>query len=179
MTVVSDTSPVNYLAQIGQERLLQALFGEITIPSSVLAELSHASAPLEIQRLLSQRPAWLNVAQFETAAPAELGHLGRGERDAILLAVELRAGLVLIDESRGRQAAEKLGLAVTGTIGILDRAARKGLVEGKEMATRLRATSFRATPRLLASLAEVVERPAATGSDSEPEADFDDRHRAE
>lgn len=88
MTVISDTSPVNYLAQIGQDELMQALFGQITIPSSVLEELGHAGAPLEIQRLLSQHPVWLRVARCEVAVSAELGHSGWGERDAVLLAVE-------------------------------------------------------------------------------------------
>lgn len=79
--------------------------------------------------------------------------LDRGERDAILLGIEMRADLVLMDEARGREAAQALGLSVIGAIGVLERAIRNGLVDGAEVAAKLRATSFRATPELLAFLA--------------------------
>jgi predicted nucleic acid-binding protein len=166
MTVVSNTSPINYLTLIGQQPLLETLFGEIIIPTSVAEELGHADAPVEIQELLNRRPRWLRIARSEGAAPRELAHLDRGERDAIQLALELRADFVLIDELRGREAAEKFGLAVIGTIGILDRAVRKGLVDGKEMAVRLSATSFRAAPRLLALLAGNPLQPAGGGAEA-------------
>ena len=65
----------------------------------------------------------------------------------------MRADFVLIDEARGRGAAQTLGLRVIGTIGVLERAIRKGLVDGPDVTAKLQATSFRATPRLLAFLA--------------------------
>jgi predicted nucleic acid-binding protein len=60
---------------------------------------------------------------------------------------------VLIDEARRRRAAQTLGLRVIGTIGVLERAIRKGLVDGPDVTAKLQATSFRAAPRLLAFLA--------------------------
>lgn len=153
MIFVSDTSPINYLTLIGHEDLLQSLFCEIIIPSSVFDELSHPGAPVKIQNLLSARPAWLRIVEPTPDSGSGLGHLDRGERDAILLGIEMRADFVLMDEARGREAAQMLGLRDIGTIGVLDRAIRKGLVDGPDVTTKLQATSFRATPKLLALLA--------------------------
>jgi predicted nucleic acid-binding protein len=153
MIVVSDTSPINYLTLIGHEDLLQSLFGEIIVPTSVFDELSHPGAPMQIQHLLSARPAWLQIVEPTPGSGSEFGHLDRGERDAILLGIGMRADFVLMDEARGRETAQALGLSVIGTVGVLERAIRKGLVDGPEVTAKLRATSFRATPKLLAFLA--------------------------
>jgi predicted nucleic acid-binding protein len=153
MIVVSDTSPIDYLTLIGHEALLQSLFGEIIFPASVFDELSHPGAPVQIQHLLSARPAWLRIVEPTPDSGSGLGHLDRGERDAILLGIEMRADFVLMDEARGREAAQAMRLSVIGTIGVLERAIRKGLVDGPEVTAKLRTTSFRATPKLLAYLA--------------------------
>lgn len=79
--------------------------------------------------------------------------MDHGERDAILLGIEMQSDLVLMDEASGREAAQAMGLRVIGTIGVLERAIRKDLVDGPEATAKLRATSFRATPKLLAYLA--------------------------
>jgi predicted nucleic acid-binding protein len=163
MIVVSDTSPINYLALIGAEDLLGALFGEVVIPSSVFAELSDAGAPPEVRRLLNRRPDWMRIVTPGAGHRPGLDLLDQGERDAILIAIELKAGLVLIDELRGRKAAEMLGLAVTGTVGLIERAVREGLADGAGIAARLRKTSFRVAPSLLARIEE-----AAAGREKDP-----------
>jgi predicted nucleic acid-binding protein len=89
MIVVSDTSPINYLTLIGHEDLLQSLFGEIIIPASVFDELSHPTAPSAVQQLLSARPAWLRIVETSADSSSGLSHLDRGERDAILLGIEV------------------------------------------------------------------------------------------
>jgi predicted nucleic acid-binding protein len=104
MIVVSDTSPINYLTLIGHEALLQSLFGEIIIPASVFDELSHPGAPVQIKHLLSVHPAWLRIVEPTPDPGSGLGHLDCGERDAILLGIEMRADFVLMDEARGREA---------------------------------------------------------------------------
>jgi predicted nucleic acid-binding protein len=72
-----------------------------------------------------------------------LGPLGAGERAAIILALSIHADLVLIDERKGTQAALGKGLDVTGTLGILQRAARKGLLDLAQSFDRLKRTNFR------------------------------------
>ncbi len=159
MIVVSDTSPINYLTLIGHVELLKALFGEIVVPASVFQELSADGAPTEVQRLLRTRPEWLRVVEIEARNATGLARLDRGERDAILLGMELQAQFVLIDEARGREAAIACGLSVIGVIGVLERAVRKGLVNGPEVVAKLNGTSFRATPKLLAMLSGAGVNP--------------------
>jgi predicted nucleic acid-binding protein len=69
--------------------------------------------------------------------------------DAILLALHLKADLVLMDEREGVEEARRLGLTVTGTLGVLDRAAERGLTELAPALARLRQTNFRVDPALL------------------------------
>lgn len=80
--------------------------------------------------------------------PVRFERLDRGERDAILLALAIEADLLIVDERDGRRVAKALDLAITGTIGMLDVAASEGLVDIPEVITRLRKTSFRASPSL-------------------------------
>lgn len=78
--------------------------------------------------------------------------LDEGEAAAIALAISLTADLLLMDERKGVAAARGRGLRVTGTIGVLDLAAVRGLINFHEVVDRLRRTSFRAPEELLNSL---------------------------
>ena len=112
------------------------------------------------------RPSWLQVVPL-TAQPASvsLPHLDPGEHDAILLALHLKADLVLMDERDGVEEARRLGLRVTGTLGVLDRAAERGFIELAPAITRLRHTNFRVDPALLDRLlAADASRRTKTGS---------------
>jgi predicted nucleic acid-binding protein len=89
------------------------------------------------------------------------------EMEAIGLAVSMKADLILLDEARGRRAAEHFGLTVTGTLGVLDRAARAGLIDKTDVVERLRKTSFRASPKLYLLLGPAT-KPATTRHRNEP-----------
>ena len=148
--VISDTSPLRYLVLIGEADLLPALYTEVLIPEAVADELNHPSTPEAVRRWLLHRPVWLHVVPL-TARPnsVSLPDLDPGEHDAILLALHLKADLVLMDEREGVEEARRLGLTVTGTLGVLDRAAERGLVELAPIIARLRQTNFRVDPGLL------------------------------
>jgi predicted nucleic acid-binding protein len=153
MTVVSNTSPLNYLVLIDLQDLLPALFGHVLIPEAVRHELRSPAAPQPIKDFLATWPSWLDCRAV-TQVPLPLQQLDPGEREAIALAQSLDASLVLLDEKRGRQSAQDLGLAVSGTLGVLDLAARRGLVDLADALKRLERTTFRATPRLLRRIQE-------------------------
>jgi predicted nucleic acid-binding protein len=148
--VISDTSPLRYLILIGQADLLPSLYSEVLIPEAVADELNQPASPDSVRRWLLHRPAWLQVIPL-TARPASvsLPDLDPGEHDAILLALHLRADLVLMDEREGVEEARRLGLTVTGTLGVLDRAAERGLIELAPAIACLRQTNFRVDPALL------------------------------
>ena len=78
--------------------------------------------------------------------------LGRGERAAIVLAAYLRPGIVLLDDRAAVAMARARGLAVTGTLGVLYRAARLGMVDLEAAFDQLKVTSFHHTPALLERL---------------------------
>ena len=151
MIVIADTTPLNYLVLIDIADLLSALFAQVIIPRSVLNELRSSQAPEKVRQWFLHCPDWLIVKDVQGADPT-LIHLDLGEREVVTLAQELHADLVLLDENRGRREALSRGFNVAGTLGLLDRAAAKGLINVPTAVSQLRQTTFRISPRLLNAL---------------------------
>jgi predicted nucleic acid-binding protein len=151
--VVADTSPLNYLVLIGQVAILPALFEKVFVPQIVQSELRHDEAPESVRRWIGEPPSWLEVVpqEHESDEP-DLLHLDDGERAAILLAIRMGADLLLIDDRDGVNVARNRGFVVTGTLGILDLAASRGLIRLDEVVERLKNTSFRYPPVVLDAL---------------------------
>ena len=118
MVVVADTSPINYLVLIGQIDLLIRLYTRILIPPAVLAELKHPLAPKPVRDWACDTPKWLEVLSPKDSLT--LAQLDLGETEAIALATEMHAEVLLIDEQAGRQEAVRRGLRVAGTLSVLD-----------------------------------------------------------
>ena len=155
MIVVSDTSPLNYLILTRCEHVLPMIFGRVLVPPAVIGELRHAHTPPSVRAWVEHPPAWLEVRSPATVS-SDLD-LGLGETQAICLARELQADAVLIDERKATRAARQLGLRVTGTLGVLVIASRKGLIRLAEAFSALPPT-FRAPEALLKSLLEESEQ---------------------
>ena len=120
------------LAIIGRLQLLRSEFGEIWIPGAVKCELDrlhHADALKEIQQAFQE--GWIRTKALASDQVARLlrATLDPGEAEAIALALELQADLILINEREGRLAAERAGLRVTGVLGVLLRAKNQGHLE--------------------------------------------------
>jgi predicted nucleic acid-binding protein len=154
MKVVSNTSLLCYLAWIEKLDLLVALFGEIIIPPAVLDELKAIETPVQVRRSFEQVPAWLKVQIPKSTPDQTLGVLHLGERQAILLAEEIEADLILLDDRDARRIVADRGLRLTGLLGVLDEAANRHLLDITEAIERLCTTSFRVNPALLRSLLE-------------------------
>lgn len=120
MLVVSDTSPLTALIQIGLAHLLPSLFERVVVPPAVRAELLAAHATI---------PEWREVQTPSTVPLAvRAARLDLGETESLALALELRPELVLMDEQLGRRTARELGLRVTGILGVLLIAKERGHV---------------------------------------------------
>ena len=141
--VVADTSPIFYLLSIGHIDLLPQLFGKVFLPDAVHKELCHPAAPSVVREWVDGLPAWAEVTAVEASDDATLQSLGAGERAAITLALSLHADLILIDERKGTTVALGKGFDVTGTLGVLGLAARRGLIDLADSFARLKRTNFR------------------------------------
>lgn len=150
MIVIADTSPVNYLVLIDEIGILPVLYGRIIIPAAVYHELNAASAPSKVRSWIAGRPDWLEIREVVGAVDLELiGALGKGESEAIQLAHEVSAKLLLIDETLGRSIAAQRGFRILGTIGVLISAKEKGLIDAEKAISRLEKTNFYISSELL------------------------------
>jgi predicted nucleic acid-binding protein len=141
--VVADAGPLHYLVLTGDIELLPKLFERVLAPQVVRDELTNAEAPQALRDWIAHAPGWLDVR------PADPGDddvtvvkLDDGERAALALSLAVKAELVLMDDREGVGIARGRGLAVTGTPGVLDLAARRGLTDLAAAFERLKTTTF-------------------------------------
>jgi predicted nucleic acid-binding protein len=139
--IISDTSCLILLENIGELRILNLLFGTILTTSQVSLEFGN---PL---------PVWIKVVDpvntnYQHAIEVSLD---KGEASAIALAVEYEDCLLIIDDLKGRKFAIELGLNITGTLGILVEAKLAGHIPAiKPVLAKIRQTNFRLTRSLQA-----------------------------
>jgi predicted nucleic acid-binding protein len=139
--VVSDTSPLHYLILCGAETILPRLFRQVVIPPTVFRELQQPNTPPHVRQWAHSLPTWIAVQTPKTLNLAL--DVDAGELEAICLAQEIKADAVLMDDRAGRNAAIHCGLAVVGTIGLLEQAAARELIELPRAMERLRQTNAR------------------------------------
>jgi predicted nucleic acid-binding protein len=164
MIVVSDTTPLRQLIAIGKVDLLRKVYGGVVVPLTVWSELQAESTPSAVKSWLQSAPDWLQVrgAREPLSGDASLDALVRldaGEQEAIRLALELKADLLLMDEADGRSLALRLGLPVTGTLGLLERADVLGVLSDLPATlAHLEASGFYLSTRLRDSVLDRYRR---------------------
>lgn len=127
MIVVSNTSPIVNLAAIGQLELLEKLFQKIIIPQAVYHEIAVAGkgqpGAYEVENL-----GWIETKSVNNWAliTALCQELDRGEAEAIALAIEENADLLLLDERIGREVASRFNVQYIGLLGIIILAKQHG-----------------------------------------------------
>lgn len=145
MKVVSNTTPLIGLASIGRFDLLRQLFGELIIPQAVFDETVVVGKKEGGAKREVSSAGWVKVVSIKDQLAVEvlLDELDRGEAEVIVLARELDAGWVLMDEKKGRRKHTQLEMRKIGTIGILLKAKETGHIEsvGNEL-TLLREKGF-------------------------------------
>ena len=121
MNVVSDTTAITTLLKAGQARLLQELFKRVFVPQAVWDELKdfHRELPNFVELRPVQNPGQ-RLSGTET--------LGRGEAEALLLAKELSARLLVTDDRKARAAAKRLSVPCVGLVGVVIQAKRLGKI---------------------------------------------------
>lgn len=158
IVVVADTSPLNNLVQIRAEHILPQLFGCLLIPAAVVQELGHPRAGSTVREWVARVPSWVVVREVTSEVDPSLTRLDPGERQAIQLAKQEHADLLLMDERLGVRIAREQGLAVTGTLGVLLQAGRRGLIDIERALRELQATDFRCTAPVIEEVLRRAKR---------------------
>jgi len=157
--VVSDTTPLNYLILIGEISVLPLLFEKVFVPPAVIQEMKHPRAPVAVSLWASSLPAWVEIRAPRT----ELDQwIGKGENEAISLALELPGATLLVDDMKAKTEAENRGLVTLGTLAILDLADGAGLLDFESAIARLKATSFYLENSVLESMLAKVRARKST-----------------
>ena len=138
--IVSDTTCLILLQKIGELNLLQKLFDQI-LTTQIVADEFGAELPnwINVQNPIDRK----NQMILETS-------LDKGEASAIALALEKENSLLIIDELKGRKFAKRLGLTITGTLGILAQAKKSGYIPLlKPLLDKVKETDFRLNDQLI------------------------------
>ncbi len=138
--IVSDSTCLIGLHRIGRTNVLTGLFTTIHIPFAVHNEVGFLQPWMKVEGVQDL----LLLAALET-------QLDRGEAEAIALAAERKADLLILDEKKGRRIAREMGLRISGTIGLLVRARREGIIPAcRPLLDALEDAHFHISPALRA-----------------------------
>lgn len=121
--VIANTTPLIALGSTGYLNLLHELYGEIVIPQAVMDEIRSEPA-----RSAVKHSDWIKVRAVADNSQKKLfrARLHAGEVEVMILAEEMDADLLIIDDNTAKKTAKYLGMNVTGTLGVLLRAKREG-----------------------------------------------------
>ena len=156
MIIVADTTPIHYLILIGEIEVLKELFGRVIIPQAVFDELHRDRTPPLVRGWMDSAPAWLEVKSASLSLTDVAKSLGKGEREAIALAMELKVDALLLDDKRAKNEARRRNIPVITILNILETAAERGWLELPDAVARLRQTNFYLPPEDV--IEEVLER---------------------
>jgi predicted nucleic acid-binding protein len=157
---IADTSPLQYLHQIGKLDLLPRLVQRVLIPHAVVAELAEG----RVRGLNLPDPATLKWAELRSPAGRPklplATELGPGETEVLALGLEERSATLILDDGVARRVAQTLALKFTGTLGLLIDAKRAGLIDAvAPVLDELQTLGFRVAPRTRAAVLRFAGEP--------------------
>ncbi len=127
--VIVNSTPLIALCKIGCLSFLRDLYGEITIPEAVFKEVTVKNDV--VRAAILNQTDWIHIQSVTTERDNKMyrAKLHDGEVEVMILAQELQADLVILDDNAARKTAAFLGLPLTGTVGVLLRAKERGLID--------------------------------------------------
>jgi uncharacterized protein len=155
--IICNTSPLQYLYQLGALDLLRTLSNQLIVPSAVVEELD-AGRKMGFELPDIALLDWITIRQPNSSAVLPLvSELGKGETEVLMLALESPGAIVILDDRLARFVAETIGIKYTGTLGILRDAKKAGLITTvNPLLDRLQALGFRLAPQTRAALLRQV-----------------------
>ena len=129
LKVIVNSTPIIALYEIDKLDLLRQMYGKIIIPKAVYMEVSEKDDGLK--ETIDKFSDWINVVNLSSDADKVMykAKLHDGEVEVMMLAKELNADLVIIDDYPARQTAKYLNLKLTGTVGVMLKAKQNGYIE--------------------------------------------------
>lgn len=158
MKVVSNSTPLIALARIKQVNLLHAIFGRIIIPQGVYNEVVLQGTELPGVKEIREA-TWIETLQVQNALAVSLlrTDLDRGEAEAIVLAKEVKADYLLVDEKKARRIARNSGLRIMGILGVVALGVKKGLLPAIDpILDSLEQNGFRFSERVRTKIKEKI-----------------------
>jgi predicted nucleic acid-binding protein len=151
--VICNTSPLQYLHQLGLLTILPALAGRVTVPTAVEEEIN-AGRRLGVSLPDLRSLDWLTIGRPESKKILPMiTDLGAGEAEVLMMALERADPLVILDDGLARRLAETLEIPLTGTLGLLLDAKTAGLIDAvAPVLDRLQTLRFRLSPRTRESI---------------------------
>lgn len=130
--VIADTSCLILLDKIGELNLLRSIFGRVIVTREIAMEFG------------SDLPEWVTIRRIEKLDIQNAFDLDTGEASAIILALELKSVLLILDDYKARKVAEKMGLNITGTLGLFLKAKQLNIISSiRPLLERIQQTNFR------------------------------------
>jgi len=159
MIVVSDTTPLIGLASIGRLELLRDLFEEVYIPQAVFDETVTFGREESKAKQEVSNADWIHIVGVKDrlAVNVLLDEMDLGEVETIVLASEMNADWVLMDEKKGRRKLAQLNIPKIGTLGILLKAKQNGLISLlRPEIEDLQKSGFSISPNVIEEVLEVA-----------------------
>ena len=162
MLIVSDTTPIITLMKMGHLDILKRLYGKVLIPNAVYMELTvNEKFVAETSQVMDSDFLEVEKVDNEVAVTIlqEVSGLNAGESEAIVMANNRKADLLVMDEHKGRGVAKKMGLPITGTIGLLLKAFDEGMLiaeDIEECIEKLKETNVRISEGLFEIMREHI-----------------------
>ena len=145
--IISDTSSLIALTNIGELEILKGVYEEVVITPEIAEEYG------------LETPDWIRIEQVNDKQKFKLLNLelDEGESSGIALALENESSLLKKEKKKGRGIAKKLGIRITGILGVMIRAKETGVVEKiKPLVDKLEKVDFRMSARLKSQILESV-----------------------
>ncbi|WP_129677278.1 DUF3368 domain-containing protein [Candidatus Chloroploca sp. Khr17] len=155
--IICNTSPLQYLHQVGLLDVVRTLVGRLIVPPAVVAELEEGRIRgVDVPDLSTLGWVSIRVPQSRAAVPL-ITDIGPGETQVLMLALESSDAIVVLDDALARQMAEVIGIRLTGTLGLLLDARRAGLIPAlRPVIDQLQALRFRLAPHTRAAVLKLA-----------------------
>ena len=155
--VICNTTPLQYLHQIGSLELLKHLYQQLVVPQAVVSELRQGKLRgVDVPSV--ETLEWISVQTVSTVDLLRVpAGLDAGEREVLALALAEHDPLLILDDAAARNQAQALGIRFTGTIGVLIKAKHTGLIPAvRPRLDQLDHAGFYLRPEVRARVLELV-----------------------